>query len=215
MANAHHKLLFFLPSLTVSLLEEWEGGGLHCGLPIQGLVICTKLTLPGEIFTNSLPDDPVTKAILKKKQASHGKHNPAGLKQEEKVKLCLKSGPFDPWTHSPLPAGFLKALMTEEWLPLQCMNASRWRLVFKMLVHDYAITRKPREILLWCIRKFSYDYGQWLNDSCPNYSVLWNRMTLVGIFGQLRLIESKRRANLQTHICVHEDTCTPTHTHTT
>lgn len=190
------RVIFFFAESSCVSSGRTGGGGLHCDPPIQGLVICTKLTLPGEIFTNSLPDDPVTMALLKKKQASHGKHTPAGLKQEEKAKLCLKSGPFDPWSHSPLPVGFLKALMTEEWLPLQSMNSSRWRLAFKRLDYDYAITRKPREILLGCLRKFSYDYGQWLNDSCPNYSVLWNRMTLAGVFLQLKLIESRRRATL-------------------
>lgn len=44
--------------------------------------------------------------------------------------------------------------MTEMQLPLQCMNTSRWRLIFKKLSYDYAIAKKQREILLRYIRQF-------------------------------------------------------------
>lgn len=59
--------------------------------------VCTKLTSEGD-FANSLQGDPVPMPGLKKKkrQASHGKPTPAGLRQEAKANLCVKSGCFDP-----------------------------------------------------------------------------------------------------------------------
>lgn len=81
----------------MSLLEEWGWGKFHCDPPIQGTMVWTKLTLLGR-FSNSLQGEPVPMTILKKKKINPlmWKYTPAGLKQEEKAKLCLKSGRFDP-----------------------------------------------------------------------------------------------------------------------
>lgn len=88
--------------------------------------------------------------LKKKKKASHGKYTPTGLKQEEKAKLCLKSGRFDPWTFILFLQAPLKVITTKMQLPLPGMNTSRWRLIFKKLGYDYAliITKKPRETLI-------------------------------------------------------------------
>lgn len=58
-------------------------------------------------------------------------------------------------------------------------------------------------------KEVSYDYGQWVNDSCPNYSALWNRMSLAGIFSQLRLTKAREGV-----ICKHTRVCTQRHTYT-
>lgn len=106
---------FFAESYCVS---SWRKGGGWFALwsAHPGLVICTKLTLPGEILLILYQMTQLLWLFLKK-QASHGKHTPAGLKQEEKAKLCFKSGPFDPWTHSPLPVGFSESPNDREVTP--------------------------------------------------------------------------------------------------
>lgn len=137
MVSAHHKLFVFL-SPAVSLLEEWGWGkfvlwSTHLGY--DGLHLIN--TSWGD-FSNSLQGEPVPMTVLKKKknQSSHGKYTPAGLKQEEKAKLCLKSGRFDPWTFILFPKASLKAVKDQEETPTVGMNTSRWRLIFKTLYYD-------------------------------------------------------------------------------
>ena len=96
--------------------KNGDGGSLYCDPPIQGTMVWTKLTHPGEILVILYKVSQFLWLFLKKKknQSSHGKYTPAGLKQEEKAKLCLKSGRFDPWTFILFPKASLKAVKDQE-----------------------------------------------------------------------------------------------------
>lgn len=124
-----------------------------------------------------------------------GNTPPLELKQEEKAKLCLKSGRFDPPDFHPFPKEASKAVRTEA-TPLPGMNTIRWRLIFKTLDYDDASDyyQGTREILLCG--------GQWYNHSVQIILVLWNRMPLVKVFLQLKSLKRKgdtQRCGTKTH----------------
>ena len=186
MVNTHHKLFFFL-SPTVSLLKVWWWGveeSLYCDPPIQDPIICTKLKLPGKILLILYEVTCYYGCSLKNKtkKASYGKYTPAVLKQEEKAKLCLKSGPFDPWTFSPFPAGFSKSHNDRDPTPTATHEHKQMVADFQeagLWLCYYGETKRNSTKMVH--KEVLYDGGQWFNYSHLSYLVLWNRMPLTRI----------------------------------